>query len=210
MNEARANAARRELKSYYEAEARLGMRKPPRGPRVELRDEFVALLAAEGRRSVIDFGAGPATDGGAFDSNGCRYVGLDLAHGNGVLAGRNELDVIQASIDAPPIRNASFEAGWSMSTLMHLADELVPHALAAMAATLTAGAPFVIAQWGGDGRHDRDEGRTIEGEQRGFNLRTFEHNCELVATIGVLERQEVWGGGSEAWEYHVLMVRVAR
>jgi hypothetical protein len=57
------DAARQYLRAYYEEEARLRMRKPVAGRRVGLRDDFVSLLNAEGRRSVVDFGAGPTPAG---------------------------------------------------------------------------------------------------------------------------------------------------
>ncbi|MFT5531457.1 MAG: hypothetical protein ACI91O_001481 [Candidatus Poriferisodalaceae bacterium] len=57
-----------------------------KGRRVELRDAFIELLQREGRSSVLDLGAGPSGDGQGFIDGGVRYVGIDLAHGNGVLA----------------------------------------------------------------------------------------------------------------------------
>src|SRR3954451_6581333 len=44
---------RHNLRAYYEEEARLRLRKPVAGGRVDLRDEFMSLLNAERRRSVV-------------------------------------------------------------------------------------------------------------------------------------------------------------
>lgn len=114
------DSVQQSLRAYYEEEARLRLRKPVTGRRVELRDEFLTLLRAEGRRSVVDFGAGPGRDGEALVIEGLDYVGLDLANANGVLAAERGITVVQGSVDAPPIRAESFDAGWSMSTLMHI------------------------------------------------------------------------------------------
>ncbi|MEM9748922.1 MAG: hypothetical protein AAF945_19685, partial [Actinomycetota bacterium] len=59
-----------DLSSYYEAEAAAGVRGEPTGRRVELRDAFVQRLLGDGCASVVDLGAGPATDGAAFADRG--------------------------------------------------------------------------------------------------------------------------------------------
>lgn len=112
------DSVQQNLRAYYEEEARLRLRKPVTGRRVELRDEFLTPLRAERRRSVVDFGAGPGRDGEAFVTAGLDFVGLDLAHANGVLAAERGITVVQGPVDAPPCRAEFFDAGWSISTLM--------------------------------------------------------------------------------------------
>lgn len=183
------------------------MRKDVRGRRVVERDEFITLLQAESRTSVIDFGAGPGHDVAGFDRSGITCIGLDLAHGNGVLGAGNGLAVLQGSIAAPPFRAAAFLAGWSMSTLMHIPEADVPDTLSAMAAVLEPGAPLCVGQWGGSlGDLIGDDG--ITGERRLFSLRSFERNCALLSEIGQLERAEIWPAGPDGWEYHLVLVRI--
>src|SRR5215218_5776503 len=143
------DAGQAELRSYYEEEARSRRRTPPTGPRLGVRDAFVALLHAERRRSIVDFGAGPGQDGEAFAAAGLDFVGLDLAHANAVLAAERGMRVVQGSISAPPFRDGSFDAGWSMSTLMHHREDEIPATLSAMTAVLRPGAPFLVGVWGG-------------------------------------------------------------
>lgn len=196
-----------DLRSYYEEEARRGLRKELVGRRVSMRTEYIEQLHKESRTSVIDFGAGPGGDVEGFVGAGLRCVGLDLAHGNGVLAATRGLAVIQASIDAPPIKPASFQAGWSMSTLMHIPEVAVPATLSAMAAVLEPGAPLFVGLWGG-GQGDQIDVDAIEGEQRLFSLRSFDRNRELLQTVGQMERSEAWPVRSGAWDYHLFVVRV--
>jgi len=195
-----------DLRSYYEEEARRGLRSELVGQRLVERNDFIALLRAESRTSIIDFGAGPGHDIGGFAHAGIAGIGLDLAHGNGVLAAGNGLVVLQSSIAAPPLRPGSFAAGWCMSTLMHVPEADVPATLVAMAAVLAAGAPLVVGQWGGS-LGDLTSHDGIEGEQRLFSLRSFERNCALLAQIGELERSEIWPTGPDGWEYHLCQVR---
>ena len=194
-----------DLRSYYEEEARRRLREKLGRRRVSERNEYISLLQAESRPSVIDFGAGPGLDIDGFVAAGLHAVGLDLAHGNGVLASERGVTVVQASIDAPPIRSGSFQAGWSMSTLMHIPDERMPDTLASMAVVLAPGAPLFVGQWGGHG--DEIDNHRIEGEQRLFSLRSFARNRELLAAVGELQRAEILPVGDDGWEYHVMMVR---
>lgn len=200
------DVARQDLRAYYEEEARLRLRKPVAGRRVELRDDFVGLLRVEGRRSVVDFGAGQGRDGEAFVAAGLDFVGLDLAHANTVLASQRGVTVVQGSIDAPPFRQGSFDAGWSMSTLMHIPTDDVPDALAAMIASLRRGAPLVVGVWGG-AQGDILGEFGLSGHQRFFSLRPFDVNTRLFAACGEVERATIWDLGPEEWQYQVFQLR---
>lgn len=195
-----------DLRSYYEEEASQQTRGPLHGPRVELRADFVEQLLREGRGTVVDFGAGPGFDAIGFSDAGIQYVGVDLAHGNSVLAAARGVTVVQGSIASPPLRDGSFEAGWSMSTLMHVPEPQVEAVLAAMARTLRPGSPLFVALWGGSLGEHIDEYR-IEGQRRLFSLRTFNRNHELLATVGTIERAENLDLGPDNWEYHVFLAR---
>lgn len=192
-----------ELRSYYEAEARQRLRPELRGDRVTLRSQFIDLLGDEDRRTVVDFGAGPGRDLAAFEAAGLRALGLDLAHGNGTLAAERGHTVVCADITRPPIRAGSFDAGWSMSTLMHLDDERVAPTVAAMADALTSGAPLWIAVWGGRRGVRIDE--TIAGERRPFHGRTLQDNAALIGRHARIDDVDVWQVGPG--EYHVFRLR---
>lgn len=195
-----------ELRSYYEEEASRGLRtKPLAGPRVELRNRFIERLRREGRDRVVDFGAGPGRDCAGFLEAGIDVVGIDLAHTNGVVAAAAGLTVIHGSVLAPPFRTESFDAGWSMSTLMHLAEDDMAVAVVAMAAVLLPGAPLQVALWGGDTGDWTDE--TIVGQRRRFFLRPLDLNTEILAAVGHVESTEEWDFG-DTGRYHVLSVRV--
>jgi len=198
---------RSDLRSYYEEEARLRLRQPPKGRRVEVREEFLSLLKREGRHSVLDFGAGPGGDGRAFIEAGHRFVGIDLAHGNGALAADAGVTVVQASVAAPPVRARSFDAGWSWSTLMHIPEYDVADTLRAMAVPLRLGAPLFVGLWGGD-RRDMISDWGIKGQRRPFSLRPSAVNQELLAVCGPVETVSTWDTGPAGWEYQLFQVRI--
>ena len=200
------NEVQTDLRSYYDEEARQGLRGPLKGRRVQTRTEFIALLEAEGRSSVLDFGAGPGRDAPAFIDSGHNYVGLDLAHGNAVLAAQASILVVHGSIAAPPFRAQVFDAGWSMSTLMHVPDQQVEQVLAQMMGPLRDGAPCWVGQWGGTLGEHFDTSR-LPGHRRLFSLRSHERNQELLETAAYVERSEVWPTGPDGWEYHLFHLR---
>ncbi len=198
---------RSDLRAFYEEEARLRLRKPLTGKRVELRNEFLDQLGRERCSSVLDFGSGPGGDGAAFEEAGHRYLGIDLAHGNGVLAAEAGLTVLQSSLDAPPLRPESFDAGWSMSALMHVPERHVVDTLSQMVVPLRSGAPLSVGLWGGSAG-DVQGTEAIEGHRRLFSLRSVEANAELFATCNAVESQQRWDLGPEMWEYQVFLLRV--
>ncbi|NOX29296.1 MAG: class I SAM-dependent methyltransferase [Actinobacteria bacterium] len=193
--------------SYYEAEAHLGIRKPLVNQRVELRNVCIDLLTREGRHRVLDLGAGPGGDGRGFIDADIDFIGVDLAHANGVLAARNGITVVQGSIAAPPLAQRSFDAGWSMSTLMHVPDGEVVDTVAGMITPLQDGAPLMIGLWGGPLElliGDSD----IAGQQRYFHNRPLDANREVFATCGSVESATIWKTKASG-EYQVFLVRIA-
>lgn len=203
-----ATDERADLRAYYEREAAMGTRTSLRGGRLELRREFIDLVRVDGRGSVVDFGAGPGLDGEAFVEAGLRFVGIDLAVGNGVLARERGVLVVAGSIDAPPIRSRSFDAGWSMSTLMHLDAASARLALVAIADVLEVGSPLLVGMWGGPGRFE-SETSDVVGGRRPFHLRPVDENRTILSEIGRTELRGVWDTGPDGWEYQVFLTRIA-
>ncbi|MGA9275702.1 class I SAM-dependent methyltransferase [Ilumatobacter sp.] len=202
-----AEAIVRELREFYEHEAIAGSRGPATGPRVDAASAFVSLLLHEQRSSLLDLGAGPATDAAVFAEADVAYVGIDLAVANGVLADRKGHRVLAASLFDLPFRSGSFDAGWSMSTLMHVPGERVARAMSEIVRPLRPGAPLAIGLWGGPDRDIIGE-PDLSGARRVFSLRSAAGNRELLAAHGAIERWEVWDAGPDDWEYHFAVLRL--
>lgn len=197
------------VRAYYEQEAVERARPALRPNRIGLRNDFIDLLAAEGRRSVVDFGAGPGRDVAGFREAGLRAVGIDLAVANATLAAASHKGspVIPGSILAPPIRCGSFDAGWSISTLMHLDRVQADRALEAMTATLKPGAPFLIGVWGGDDEYRVDDD-TIADRSRPFHLRSPETNRSLIGRWGDIEAESISDESVSGQYYQVYRLRL--
>lgn len=200
----RANA---DLRAFYEREAEARTRAELRSRRRDIQAAYLELLAREGRHSVLDIGAGPGLDGAGFVAAGHRFIGIDLARGNGVLAAERGLTVVQGSITALPIRPGSFDAGWSMSTLMHLEPDDVITAVDQTVQALRPGAPFSIGLWGSEDEVVTFDGVDPPGPRRVFHLRSFGHNRSLLAAGGIVESTERLEALADGWDYHLFRVR---
>ncbi|MEM7337515.1 MAG: methyltransferase domain-containing protein [Actinomycetota bacterium] len=203
-----AEPGRADLRRYYDAEA-AGRLRPANGPRRQhLLSQFITLVQGEQRSMVLDLGAGPGRDLDGFTAAGLHAIGVDLAPANAVAAATESLMVVPGDVSAPPIRHRSFDAGWSMSTLMHLTDEPLAATAAGMGRLFVVGAPIWIGLWGGV-RHGYDDHHTIDGESRHFAIRPASDNRRLLAGIGAVEGEEIWDVGPDNWEYQVFKLRVS-
>ncbi len=194
----------RELRVYYEAEAADRLRPGQGRRRRELCEAFARRVAAAGLPSVLDVGAGPATDHRPFTEAGVRYVGVDLAVGNAMLAADLGHPVVPASLFALPFVDGAFPAGWSMSTLQHVPDDRIDAALVEFVRVVAPGAPVAIGLWGG--RDEVIESPSPTGRlalPRHFTLRTHERIREILGRHLVVEADETFPAGDSDWEYHV-------
>lgn len=202
-----STAREAELRAHYEVAAAGRATQPPDPRRVQERDGFLRLLGDEGRTQVLEVGCGAGHDVAAFRAAGCSVVAIDLAFQHALLAAAAGAQSVQASVLSLPFHGASFEAGWSMSTLLHLPDDEVEAALAAIAAALTPGALLAVGLWGGHDRELLGELDTIE-PKRYFRLRTHDHVRSLLSMVGDVERFVTWPDTRSEWVYQFSVVRV--
>lgn len=206
--------ARREadLAAYYDSEVAERSGRELAALRVARRAAFVELLQAEGRRSVLEVGTGPGHDGQALQAAGLAYVGVDLSPETAAWCRSAGLSVQAASVLQLPFRAGSFEAGWSMSTLLHIADEDLDAALTEIVRVLRPGAPLAIGLWGATAAQEGPWGGSEHGPQRFFSLRTDEELLRALARYGALEQWETWAaptGDPSGVHYQWALLRTA-
>jgi SAM-dependent methyltransferase len=199
----------RDLAAYYDGEVRerAGRGLPP--DRVRRRDEFIRLLAAERRRSVVEIGAGPGRDGTAFVAAGLAYSGVDLAPASVAACRAAGLDAHVASVHELPFADGTFAAGWSMSTLLHVADVDLDAALAEVVRVLVPGAPLAIGLWGAEEDTEGVHGPAVHGPARFFSFRTDERVRAALARHGTIERWLTSPGPGDG-HYQFAVVRTPR
>ncbi len=198
-----------QLREYYEAEAAAGTRElRAEGRRADLRNAFLSSIDPGRVRTVLDVGAGPGSDGVGFEAAGIRSIGVDLAVGNGHLARRRGATVLAGSVLGLPFADDSFDAVWSMSTLMHLADDEVAQAVAEIRRVARLGSPALISQWGGAPQVLYDSEPDGPELVRRFVHRPLARNVELLQPLGQVVDTECWDDFDFGWQYQVIRLEI--
>lgn len=132
----------------------------------------------------------------AFAESRVRYIGVDLAVGNGGLAAESGQTVIPASLFSRPFPASTFSAGWSMSTFQHVPDERIDDALTEFLRVLEPGAPVTVGLWGGRYEVIEMESST-SGLQlpRHFTLRTHDRIRSILGRHLVVASYEAFPSG---------------
>lgn len=200
-----------DLRAYYEDEAADRDQRPLDPRRDGARTDFIALLGTEGRRSVLEIGCGPGRDGAAFAAAGLDWAGIDLAQNHVDLCTVKGLSATRGSVQQLPFPDGSFEAGWTMSTLMHLGDADLVSALCELVRVLRPGAPLAVGLWGATADEhtvsDLDRVRRPQVPPRFFARRSDATVRRLFGRIGTIERFLRWPAAQD-WHYQWFIVRL--
>ena len=194
------------LTAYYDQEAATRAARTLDPARVEWRTGFAALLAAEGRRTVLEVGVGPGHDARALRDSGVEVTGVDLAPEHVRMCREQGIEAYVASVLDLPFADDCFDAGWTMSTLLHVPDLDIDAALAEITRVLRPGAPLAIGVWGGldwEGLSDQDD----IVPPRFFSLRTDDRWLEIVGRHGTVERFDTWAHQTSSWTYQAMVLR---
>ncbi len=123
------------------------------------RQQFLDLLKREGKKTVLEIGAGTGTDGLFFQKSGMRVVCTDLSPVMVELCREKGLEAYVMdflSLDFPP---ASFEAMYALNCLLHVPTNDLPIVLEKRQSLLCPGGLFFLGVYGGreeEGVHEND------------------------------------------------------
>jgi SAM-dependent methyltransferase len=210
VNESERRAREESLRTYYDDEVSRRAVRELDPERVLRRDEFVSRLASQVRRAVLEVGCGAGRDGVAFARAGLDFVGVDLAAGSVEHCRGLGLHAEQASVLCLPFPDDSFDAGWTMSTLLHVADQDLPSALAEIARVLRSGSALGVGVWGGvDRQEEHHDGEG--GPSRFFAFRSDEGLRGALQEIGSIDSFETWVRPDDhsGLHYQFVHVRIA-
>ncbi|MEZ5219525.1 MAG: class I SAM-dependent methyltransferase [Ilumatobacteraceae bacterium] len=196
-----------DLRAYYTAEAEQGLRQGSKPMRSGLRDRFVAQLLEEGRRSVVDVGAGPGIDAEPLRDAGFSVVGVDLVPANVVRMRERRLDAVAASLYALPFPDSVVDALWTMSTFVHVPHHRFDEAMGELLRVVRPGGLLAIGTWGGQDY----EGHPQEGmlrPHRFFSLASHDRWRSMLERHADLEQFETFEPeASSGWEYQYAQLR---
>jgi len=198
--------------TYYDNEfAERAVRDLPE-QRVTRRTAYLELLRRERRRSVLELGAGPGRDGEAIAGAGFDYTGVDLAPRSVAACRSSGLETHVASVLDLPFPTGSFDAGWTMSTLLHIANSDLHRAVAEIVRVLRPGAPLAIGLWGDEESREEywNDGGHF-GPPRFFSIRSDQALHDALRRFGSVEQTATWPGrGSMHYQWVVLRTPAQR
>lgn len=197
-----------DLIAYYTGELRARVDRDLPEPRIARRTAYLDRLRTEGRDAVVELGCGPGRDGEAIAAAGFTYTGVDLSPASVEACRELGLHAEVASVLALPFADATFDAGWTMSTLLHVADADLDQALREIVRILRPGAPLAIGLWGdaSGGEHVWEDGKGY-GPGRFFSIRSDEELRAILQRYGALEEWATWDvGGPMHYQWAVVRV----
>lgn len=113
------------------------------------REDFIALLRAEGKRTLLEIGAGPGHFSAHFRDQGFDVTCTDLSPAMVALCRAKGLDAHVMDflhLDFPP---ASFDAVFALNCLLHVPGDDLDRVLAAIHRLLRPGGLFFYGVYGG-------------------------------------------------------------
>lgn len=179
------------LAAYYEQDARGRSSRPLSEERSRRRDAFAHRLVGSGRTRVLEVGTGPGLDAAALMARGLHVSGVDLATEHVRLALEKGVDARVASAQQLPFDDASFDAVWCMSVLMHMPDDDLDLALREMARVVVPGGVAAFGLWGGDDVEGINPDDTLE-PKRFFSWRSEASVRRAIAPYAVVDVFDTW------------------
>ena len=193
-----------DLATYYDQEADARAKQPLEGPRLRARDQFITRLPKKTAR-LLEIGTGAGRDTGYFVEHGVDTYGIDLSTEQLRHAASRGGLVVLASVRSLPFADESFDAAWTMSTLMHVPDTAIVSALAELRRVLSPNAVAGIGVWGGP------DVETLATEEKYSPPRLFSRRSDgrwqgMLASVGRIEEFRTWGDDGVYW-YQWAVVR---
>jgi SAM-dependent methyltransferase len=197
-----------DLAAFYDQQAPRRLARGGAGSwRDAAREAFLVQLRAEDRASLVEIGTGAGHDAAAFQAAGLTVAGIDLSPEHVRICRERGLDARLASVFELPFDDRAFEAGWTMSTLLHVPNDRIDAALDEIVRVLVPGAPLAIGLWAGPDEEAINEDDEIE-PKRFFSRRSDGRLREILERHGAIERFETWEVPDTEWPYQFAVVRM--
>jgi SAM-dependent methyltransferase len=194
---------RDQLRAFYDTEMHARAERPLGPDREQHLAGFIDECGRRALRRVLEVGCGAGRDGTAIREAGLDYHGVDLSPVAVEICRRLGLDAVEGLATDLPFEDASFDAAWTMSTLMHLELDEMIDALTELRRVVRPGGMVEIGVWG----HTTD-GVRMADDGRYFRHCTDEGLQVLLAEIGDLETFGTWDWFEEGGHYQWARVTV--
>lgn len=154
---------------------------------------------------MLEVGCGPGRDGAALDAAGFEYTGVDLSPVAARICREQGLSAREADATSLPFATDSFDAAWSMSTLMHLPGDGFAQAIDELKRVVRPGGMVEIGVWG----DVQDNERPHPGDGRYFRRRTDGNLRAELEVLGVVVDFDTWAWSDGGMHYQWARVEVA-
>jgi SAM-dependent methyltransferase len=186
------------LRAYYDEEMAQRAERPLGAEREGRLAGFVRRCHEAGLTSVVEIGCGAGRDGKVLAASGLAYRGLDLSTAAVELCRGLGLDAVVGQATELPYATDEFDAGWSMSTLMHLPGDGFVVALGELHRVIRPGGVLEVGLWGAD-----ENRQWTDPDGRYFRSRTDEDVRALLSAVGQVGAFDTWSrfedGGHYQW-----------
>lgn len=173
---------RTRMRVAYDAEAEARDHKNfPKWKR-RIREDFLAILRGEQLIRFLEIGAGTGRDGAFFAEHGLDVVCVDLSPEMVRLCREKGLEAHAMDVVDLRFPGGSFDAVYSLNSLLHLSKTEFPQALREVRRVLRPGGPFFLGLYGGIDREGVWEEDTYE-PKRFFSFRTDARLLEAVGEV---------------------------
>ncbi len=199
-----------ELISYYDSQAENRAKLKTEGPRLVAIERAARDVLPRPTASILDLGPGAGRDTSVLLSLGHEVIALDLSMENARHCANLGASALTGSAVSLPFSDDSFDAGWSLSVLMHIANEAIEQALQELARVLRPGGVAIIGSWGGPDHTEQLRSNTVDIE-RNFSRRSDRVWQDLLTkNLGEITFYETWPHPEDDgdWFYQWAEVRV--
>jgi len=154
-------------------------------------DRFLTIMRREGRRRLLEIGAGVGYTSRWFADRGLEVVATDLSSEQVERCRAKGLDARVADMYDLGFPPGSFDAAWAMNCIHHVPNSGVAAVFSGIADVVTEGAPVYVGVWGGVD----DEGMAEEDfylPPRFFSFRSDRALTALIESSFVIEAFEAF------------------
>jgi SAM-dependent methyltransferase len=167
------------LIKFYNREARFRNAGKKQGWKIAQRKKFCNLLKDEGKTSLLELGAGTGQDGEYFMAKGFGVTAVDISGEMVRLCKEKGVDAYEMDFYDLNLLRKTFDACWSMNSLLHVPRADLPNVLAGIREALRGGALFFLGVYGGDDR-EHEWANDISDTPRFFSRYTSEGILSVV------------------------------
>ena len=192
------SSVQRQLRDFYDVEVYQRAERPLEPDRASHLQLFLDECQRRDVRDVLEVGCGAGRDGLPMQAAGLAYCGVDLSPVSAEFCRGLGLDAREGLATSLPFDDATFDAVWTMSTLMHLEGDGFEQAVAELGRVVKPGGLVEVGVWG-----SVEDGEWTSPDGRYFRHRSDDRVRELLSRIGQVDEFDTWDwiddGGHYQW-----------